>query len=53
MCYECSCDDPEYIYTPESITDETFKKAAKAAKISVKEAKWNTLKLLKRELEDE
>lgn len=50
MCYECGCGHTNTIMSEDSITDETFKKAAKGAGISVEEAKRETLKLLKKEL---
>lgn len=37
----------------DSITEDTFKKAAKGAGISVKQAKKNALELLKQELKEE
>lgn len=37
---------------PENITEETFKKAADAEGTSVEEAKKNTLKLLKKQLNE-
>ncbi len=37
---------------PDNITEETFKKAAKAWGQSVDEAKINTLELLKKEIKD-
>jgi hypothetical protein len=52
MCYECKCQDVNYVFSPSSITEDTIKKAAKAAKITVKEAKQNMLKLLQKELTD-
>jgi hypothetical protein len=51
MCYECACGSQTAIRSSESITDETFQRAADGAGISVEEAKRNTLELLKRELE--
>ena len=54
MCYECGCGDPNWKVSENSITEETFKKAAKGAKgmkISPTEAKRNTLELLKKQLE--
>lgn len=50
MCYECGCGQTNTVMSDDSITEETFKKAAKGSGISVEEAKKNTLKLLKREL---
>ncbi|HEX8965925.1 MAG TPA: hypothetical protein VF820_05835 [Patescibacteria group bacterium] len=50
MCYECGCNEPTVVISPDSITEDTFKKAAKGAKISVEEAKRNTLELLTKEL---
>jgi hypothetical protein len=50
MCYECKCKDKNFVLTPSSITEETFKRAAKAANITLEEAKKNTLKLLQQEL---
>lgn len=50
MCYECGCGHTNTFASDDSITDETFKKAAKGAGISVKEAMKNTLELLKKEL---
>lgn len=51
MCYECGCNNTMTIASGESITEDTFKKAAKGAGISLEEAKRNTLELLKQELE--
>ncbi len=51
MCYECGCKNPKTIMSDESITDETFRKAAEGAGVSLQEAKRNTLNLLKLELE--
>ena len=50
MCYECGCGHTNTVMSDDSITDETFKKAAKGAGNSVEKAKRETLKLLKKEL---
>lgn len=50
MCYECGCGHTNTVMSDDSITEETFKKAAKGAGISVEKAKRETLKLLKKEL---
>lgn len=52
MCYNCGCGNPvDDMGDPKNITDKTFEEAAKASKKSQKEAKRNTLELLKLELE--
>ena len=53
MCYECGCGHNNTVMSDDSITIETFKKAAKGAGISLEEAMRNTLKLLKKELKEE
>ena len=50
MCYECGCDNTMTTVGADSITEITFKRAAKGAGITLEEAKRNTLELLKREL---
>jgi hypothetical protein len=50
MCYECTCGKTYTTMSPDSITEETFKRAARGAGISLREAKENALKLLKKEL---
>lgn len=50
MCYECGCGHTNTVMSDDSITEETFEKAAKGAGISVRKAKEETLKLLKKEL---
>ncbi len=50
MCYECKCGKNYTIMSSDSITEETFKKAAAGAGVSLLEAKRNALKLLKKEL---
>lgn len=52
MCYECPCKDKNWLATSSSITEETFARAAKALKISIEQAKHNTLELLKTELKE-
>jgi hypothetical protein len=48
MCYNCGCGKPgDDMGDPKNITDKTFEEAAKASKQSPKEAKRNTLELLK------
>ncbi len=51
MCYECGCGNATIVVSDDSITEETFKKAAKGSGISVEQAKKNTYELLKKELE--
>lgn len=53
MCYECGCGFTNTVMSDASITEETFKKAAKGAGVSLEEAKKNTLELLKKELKEE
>ncbi len=54
MCYNCGCGKPgDDMGDPKNITDKTFEEAAKAAKLSLKEAKKNTLDLLKITLKKE
>ncbi len=53
MCYECACGSTTAIRSAQSITDETFRKAAEGAGISVEQAKRNTLEQLKEELEED
>jgi hypothetical protein len=49
MCYSCGCKDPVKDHgDPKHITEKTFEDAAKAAGCTVKEAKQNTLDLLKK-----
>lgn len=50
MCYECGCGHTKTVMSDDSITEETFKKAAKGCGITLEEAKRNTLALLKKEL---
>ena len=50
VCYECACGSTTAIRSNDSITEETFKKAAVGARITVEQAKRNTLELLKKEL---
>lgn len=50
MCYECGCGSTKTTMSDDSITEETFKKAAKGAGVTVEEAKRFTLELLKKEL---
>lgn len=50
MCYECACNNTMTTMSPDSITEVTFKRAAKGAGITVEQAKRNTLELLKKEL---
>lgn len=51
MCYNCGCGMPDDdMGNPKNITDKTFEEAAKASNQSMKEAKKNTLELLKKEL---
>lgn len=45
MCYNCGCGVPD-AGAENSITEETFREAAKNADQDIKEAKKNTLKLL-------
>lgn len=53
MCYNCGCGNPnDDMGNPDNITNTTFAKAAAGEKQDVKEAKLETLKLLKRELEN-
>ena len=48
MCYNCGCGKPgDDMGDPKNITDKTFEEAAKASKQSPKDAKKNTLELLK------
>jgi len=51
MCYECACGSTTSIMSDDSITDETFERAAEGAGITVEEAKRNAFELLKTELE--
>ncbi len=54
MCYNCGCGLPDNdMGNPGNITDKTFEEAAKASRQSVKEAKRNTLELLRIVLEKE
>lgn len=50
MCYECACGSTTTIMSDDSITQETFERAAEGAGISVEEAMRNTLELLQTEL---
>lgn len=61
MCYNCGCGTPDDDMgqgnagvdpNGKSITNKTFKEAAKSQGMSVEEAKKETLKLLKQELEE-
>ena len=52
MCYECGCGKTNTIASDRSITEETFRKAAGGAGISLEQAKRNTLELLKKELKE-
>jgi hypothetical protein len=52
MCYECACGDTMTTMSGDSITEITFKRAAKGANITLEQAKKNTLELLKRELHE-
>ena len=60
MCYNCGCGMPDdamgqgqagFDKSGKSITDKTFEVAAMSQGMSVKDAKKNTLELLKKELE--
>jgi hypothetical protein len=52
MCYNCSCGMREdNMGDPANITEETFKKAAAASDQTVEQAKLETYKLLKEEIE--
>ena len=52
MCYNCGCGSPvDDMGNPDNITNSTFQKAAKASSQDEKEAKKNTLELLKTEVE--
>jgi hypothetical protein len=53
MCYECGCGNTKTVMSDDSITEETFKKAAKGSGISVEQAKKNALALLKKELNEQ
>jgi hypothetical protein len=53
MCYECGCGNTKTIMSNDSITEDTFKKAAIGSHISLKQAKKNTFDLLKKELAQE
>lgn len=52
MCYECGCDNTMTTMSGDSITEISFKRAAKGANITVDQAKRNTLELLKKELKE-
>jgi hypothetical protein len=53
MCYNCGCGMPnDKMGHQENITEETFEQAAKAMDQTVEEAKQETLKLLKKQLEE-
>ena len=48
MCYNCGCGKPDDdMGDSKNITDKTFEEAAKASNQSPKDAKKNTLELLK------
>jgi len=48
MCYNCGCGKPDDdMGDPKNITEKTFEEAAKAVGQSPKDAKKNTLELLK------
>lgn len=51
MCYECGCGNTTTVMSDDSITKDTFEKAAKGSGISIEQAKRNTYELLKKELE--
>ena len=54
MCYNCGCSKPDDdMGNPKNITDKTFEEAAKASRQSPKDAKKNTLELLKNVLKKE
>jgi hypothetical protein len=50
MCYECTCGKNYTVMSDDSITEETFRKAAAGGGITLREAKENAFKLLKKEL---
>lgn len=50
LCYECACGSTTAIKSSDSITEDTFKRAAAGARITVEQAKRNALELLKKEL---
>lgn len=53
MCYNCGCGIPDDdMGSADNITTQTFEKAAKASGQSVKEAKKQSLAMLKKELGD-
>jgi hypothetical protein len=52
MCYECGCGSSITVMSDDSITKETFEKAANGSGITVEQAKKNTFELLKKELEE-
>lgn len=53
MCYNCGCGNPnDDMGKPSNITSSTFVNAAKGEDQSERDAKLETLKLLKRELEN-
>lgn len=51
MCYECGCGSTTTIMSDDSITNDTFEKAAKGSNITIEQAKKNTFELLKKELD--
>lgn len=53
MCYECGCNDPNYVKTAASITEDTIKKAAIANKMTLTDAKHKMLELLQKEVAKE
>ncbi len=62
MCYNCGCGMPKDDMgmgsagkdpNGKSITEETFKEAAESQGMTVKEAKEETFKLLKKELHED
>lgn len=50
MCYECGCGNTKTVMSKNSITDESSKKATEGSGITTKQAKENTLELLKKEI---
>lgn len=51
MCYNCGCQMPNNdMGKPENITNETFKNAADAMGLSMKESRENALALLEKVL---
>ena len=51
MCYNCGCQDPMAdMGHADTITEQTFEKAAKASSQTIEQAKESTYELLKQQL---